>query len=185
MQASQKRRRLLALIVGVAIVATAASLAGFALAAEPSPREVGVGLIRFKGHGPEYWYNRATLRYRQVKAARKVNARLVAAMRRQQRLILRQPTTRTAIEVAAIVYDQPLDDMMRVAGCETGWTYDPKARNDQPIYNGEHATGLFQFIPSTWASTPFAKFDIYNGWINALAAGWMWANHRRSEWACK
>ena len=149
----------------------------------PSPREVGFGQIKFRGHGPEWWYNRAVQRTREVRAAKAKNRALIRALRERQRIIVAQPNVQTAIAAAAIVYRQSFTDMLRVAQCES--LLDPKARNTQPIYNGEHATGLFQFIPSTWASTPFAAFDIYNGWVNALAAGWMWAHSRRNEWACR
>lgn len=162
-------------------------------------REVGYGQIRFKGHGPEYWYNRAVARYKQVKAGKKKNHQLIRAMRRQQRIIVSQPNTRVAIQVATVVYQEMAnlrrqlglnvsygdeDDFIRVAECESPGL-SPTLRNDTPIYNGEHATGLFQFIPSTWASTPFARFDIYNGWANAMAAAWMWSVGRRGEWACR
>lgn len=174
--------RALAVVIAVATLAVLAPLSAKA-AWQPPPREVGFGQIKFRGHGPEFWYNRAVHRTRQVRAAKAKNRALIRALRDRQRIIVSQPNVRVAIEVASIVYGQSYGDMLRVAQCES--LLDPKARNTQPIYNGEHATGLFQFIPSTWASTPFAAFDIYNGWVNALAAGWMWSVGRRGEWACQ
>ncbi len=81
------------------------------------------------------------------------------------------------IEDAADRYDQPRDDMVRVATCESN--LDPYAVNPSGSY------GLFQFIRSTWETTPYADYDIFDPWANANAAGWMWSVGRRSEWVCQ
>jgi hypothetical protein len=79
---------------------------------------------------------------------------------------------------AAAAYGQPADDMLRVATCESG--LDPNA------INGPGDThGLFQFLPSTWASTPYAGYSMYDPWANANAAAWMWSQGRRGEWVCQ
>ena len=70
------------------------------------------------------------------------------------------------------------DDMLRVATCESG--LDPS--NYTPPYG---ASGLFQFLPGTWATTPYAGYDIFDPWANANAAGWMWSVGRRGEWVCQ
>ncbi len=79
---------------------------------------------------------------------------------------------------AADRYNQPREDMLRVARCESG--LDPNAINV-----GGDTHGLFQFLPSTFASTPYAEYDIYDPWANANAAGWMWSEGRRNEWVCQ
>ena len=79
---------------------------------------------------------------------------------------------------AADYYGQPRGDMLRVAQCESG--LDPY--NVTPPYN---ASGLFQFLPGTWASTPYAGQDIFNPVSNAFATGWMWSVGRRGEWVCQ
>ena len=81
------------------------------------------------------------------------------------------------IYAAADRYGQPRADMLRVARCES--LLDPNAVNPAGSY------GLFQFIPSTWASTPYAAYDIFDPWANANAAGWMWSEGRRGEWTCQ
>jgi uncharacterized protein YraI len=78
---------------------------------------------------------------------------------------------------AADRYDQDRDDMLRVAECESN--LDPYAVNPSGSY------GLFQFIRSTWKSTPYARDDIFDPEANANAAGWMWAEGRKSEWVCQ
>lgn len=82
------------------------------------------------------------------------------------------------IYAAADRYGQPRADMLRVAECESNLT--PTAVNPS-----SGASGLFQFMPSTWATTPYANDDIFDAWASANAAGWMWSVGRRGEWACQ
>jgi soluble lytic murein transglycosylase-like protein len=78
---------------------------------------------------------------------------------------------------AADRYDQSRSDMLRVARCESN--LDPYAVNPSGSY------GLFQFIRSTWKSTPFGSEDIFDPQANANAAAWMWKQGRKSEWVCQ
>jgi hypothetical protein len=92
-----------------------------------------------------------------------------------------QPTEDEIIEIireAARAFDQPEEDLLRVGRCESN--LDPRAVNQAGPY-----FGLFQFLRSTWASTPFADRDIFDPVANASAAAWMWQQGRRSEWACQ
>jgi hypothetical protein len=82
------------------------------------------------------------------------------------------------IRDAAFRHDQPAEDLVRVGRCES--SLDPGAINPDGPYHG-----LFQFLRSTWASTPYAERDIYDPEANANAAAWMWQKGRRNEWACK
>jgi uncharacterized protein YraI len=82
------------------------------------------------------------------------------------------------IYAAADKYGQPRADMLRVAECESN--LDPNAVN--PVSG---TSGLFQFMPSTFASTPYAGDSIFDPWASANAAGWMWSVGRRGEWACQ
>jgi len=79
---------------------------------------------------------------------------------------------------AADNYGQSRDDMLRVARCESG--LDPNAVGGGGAYHG-----LFQFVPSTFAGTPYGKYDIYDPWANANAAGWMWSEGKKSNWVCQ
>ena len=45
--------------------------------------------------------------------------------------------------------------------------------------------GLFQFIPSTWGTTPYANEAIFDAWASAHATGWMWSVGRRNHWVCQ
>jgi hypothetical protein len=81
------------------------------------------------------------------------------------------------IYAAADQYGQPRSDMLRVAQCESG--LDTYAVNPTGSY------GLFQFVPSTWETTPYADKDIFDPRANANAAAWMWSVGRRAEWVCQ
>jgi uncharacterized protein YraI len=82
------------------------------------------------------------------------------------------------IYAAADRYGQSRTDMLRVARCES--VLDPKAVN-----SSSGASGLFQFMPGTWLTTPYANQDIFDPVANANAAGWMWSVGRRNEWVCQ
>jgi uncharacterized protein YraI len=81
------------------------------------------------------------------------------------------------IYAAADRYGQSRSDMLRVAECESN--LDPYAVNPSGSY------GLFQFIRSTWKSTPYGNKDIFDPEANANAAAWMWSEGRKSEWVCQ
>jgi uncharacterized protein YraI len=81
------------------------------------------------------------------------------------------------ITQAANKYNQSPEDMLRVAQCESN--LDPYAVNPSGSY------GLFQFIRSTWKSTPYGNEDIFDPQANSLAAAWMWSQGRKSEWVCQ
>jgi len=84
------------------------------------------------------------------------------------------------IYAAADKWGQPRADMLRVARCESN--LDPRAVN-----SSSGASGLFQFMPSTFAFTPNGKArqNIFDPYASADAAGWMWANGMRNHWACQ
>jgi uncharacterized protein YraI len=81
------------------------------------------------------------------------------------------------ITEAANKYGQNPQTMLAVARCESG--LNPNAYNAR-----SGASGLFQFLPGTWRTTPFASYSIFDGWANANAAAWMWSVGRRGEWNC-
>jgi hypothetical protein len=69
---------------------------------------------------------------------------------------------------------------MSVAQCESGF-----AAGATNSWSG--ASGVFQFLPSTWAGTSYAGYSPYNAWANVSAAhevfvrdGYSWG-----EWSCR
>lgn len=133
-------------------------------------RVVGHGQIRFDGAGPERW----ALRYHREQ---KLVGQLRRQLRRQRRAVLARPTVSEAINLAGATYGNG-STLWRKARCESG--LNPQARNLSSA-----ATGLYQFLPSTWASTPYAGFPITSPYANALAAGWMHRQGRGGEWVCQ
>lgn len=133
-------------------------------------RTLGKGQIRFDGFGPERW----ALRFRRE---RLLVDKLRARLARQRYVVLHDTSVVEAIELAAATYGNG-DQLWRKARCESG--LNPRARNLSSA-----ATGLFQFLPSTWASTPYGRFNIESPYANALAAGWMHAHGRAGEWVCR
>lgn len=82
------------------------------------------------------------------------------------------------IAKAADEYGQPENAMVRVARCES--VLDPCAVNHSGPYYG-----LFQFLKSTWKTTPYGDRDIFDPEAQSLATAWMWKQGRRNEWVCQ
>jgi hypothetical protein len=167
----------LALVSALAAVAVVAVAFGGRQAAAPPfdsqhRRTVGYGQIGFDFAGPERW----ALRYRREHARALELRRELAAARRS---LLAKPTVVEAVNLAAAAYGHG-PALWRKARCETGGTFSPSARN-----RASGAAGLFQFLPSTWRSTPFRRFSVWSPYANALAAGWMHAEGRGGEWSCR
>jgi soluble lytic murein transglycosylase-like protein len=51
--------------------------------------------------------------------------------------------------------------------------------------NPSGASGLMQFMPSTWQTTPYRRRSIWSAKYNALAGGWMHSAGRGNEWSCR
>lgn len=84
-----------------------------------------------------------------------------------------------AAKFAAVAYDVDADTLIRKGRCESvNWT---------KFHNQSGASGPWQFMPSTWASTPYAAFSPYDPMAAALAAAWMHsaAVNRGGEWVCR
>lgn len=107
-----------------------------------------------------------------------------------RRALVHQPSSLEALHLAAIAYGVPFELEYRIASCEsTGTDPDHSPVSERSLYaraKNAHSTarGLGQFLDSTWASTPYAGFDVYSPYANALAianeirhgnAGWQWA----------
>lgn len=67
--------------------------------------------------------------------------------------------------------------MRRRAWCES--------RFNRFAHNPSGASGLFQFLPSTWATTPYAGHSVWSAKWSSLAAAWMQHVGRGGEWICQ
>jgi hypothetical protein len=65
----------------------------------------------------------------------------------------------------------------KIAWCES--KYDSNAVN-----SASNAQGLFQFLPSTWAGTPFAGTSPFDPNVNAQAAAWLYQKYGPTQWEC-
>jgi soluble lytic murein transglycosylase-like protein len=65
-----------------------------------------------------------------------------------------------------------------VAACESG--------GSATAQNASGATGLFQFMPSTFASTPQGQSgaSITDPVASAQAAAWMYSQGQTGQWSC-
>ena len=109
-------------------------------------------------------------------AQAKPGCRSQACVERVARKQCNQTHVVACIRRAAIHHHQPFADALRVARCES--SLDPYNE-----YVGHH--GLYQFLTSTWATTPYRGHWIYSAKWQSLAAMWMWRVGRRSEWQCQ
>lgn len=67
---------------------------------------------------------------------------------------------------------------MNVAWCES--RYHPNSVNSD-----SGASGLFQFLPSTWGGTPYAHQSPFDPAANAMAAAWLYSRYGPGRWVCQ
>lgn len=96
--------------------------------------------------------------------------------KREHRVLIATPSVSEAINLACATYGH-CAELWRKARCESHLY--PRA------HNASGASGLFQFLPSTFRSTPYASLSIWSPYSNALAAGWMHSRGRGGEWVCR
>jgi hypothetical protein len=81
------------------------------------------------------------------------------------------------IHGAALTYGADEGWMLAVMYCEsTGNRY---------AHNASGAESWFQFLPSTWETTPYGGRDITSAKWQSLAAAWMDVVGRSGEWVCQ
>ena len=67
---------------------------------------------------------------------------------------------------------------INVAYCES--RYHPNSVNSE-----SGASGLFQFMPSTWSGTPWASQSPFDPVANAQAAAWLYSHYGPGRWTCQ
>jgi uncharacterized protein YabE (DUF348 family) len=87
----------------------------------------------------------------------------------------------TIIRDAAAAQGADPDQLLRVAYCES--RYNPGA------YNASGASGLFQFLPSTWAANSvragFAGASVWDPVASANVAAYMFVRGQAGQWVCR
>jgi hypothetical protein len=119
-----------------------------------------------------------------VRSQRRSYHRLLGWRRMERRrnalrtMLAYKPSVYEAISLASIIYRVPRSTLVRRGLCES--------HLQRYAQNASGATSYWQFLPSTWASTPFAAFSIYSPFAQAFAAGWMMGPAGRGgEWQCR
>jgi len=102
--------------------------------------------------------------------ARRALARHVRAVHR--------PDVVEAAQLAAVAVGVSPDDMVRVAECESH--LDPFARNAS-----SGALGPWQYLPSTWRATRFARWSPTNPIAAALATALIVREQGWRQWVCQ
>jgi hypothetical protein len=110
---------------------------------------------------------------------------LAAPSEEVRRVGTRAPSVPAEIEAiirdAAARHGADPEQLLRVAWCES--RYDPSA------YNASGASGLFQFMPRTWAANSvragYAGASPFDPVAAANVAAWMFARGSASLWTCR
>jgi hypothetical protein len=74
--------------------------------------------------------------------------------------------------------DRAVQWAYNVAWCES--RYHPTSVN-----SSSGASGLFQFLPSTWAFTPYHASSPFDPVANSLAAAWLYKRDGPNQWECQ
>lgn len=134
----------------------------------------------YLGLTAKQWHARAVTRTKERNGLRADVRMLTRHIRKMRSAIVHRPSSLEAIRLASIAYGVSYRTLYNVAACETGGTFSPYADNPSST-----ASGLFQFLTSTFAGTPYGRESIWSPYANALAAGWMWSHGRGGEWVCR
>jgi uncharacterized protein YabE (DUF348 family) len=110
---------------------------------------------------------------------------LAAPVTEVRRVGTRTPPASSAIEAiirdAATAQGADAEQLLRVAYCES--RFNPGA------YNASGASGLFQFLPSTWAANSVragsAGASPFDPVASANVAAWMFARGQAGQWVCR
>lgn len=112
-------------------------------------------------------------------------ARLAAAQAQAAQIAARSNHPPPPAYIAQIITDafSPLGPAavqwaMNIAYCES--RYHPNSVN-----TSSGASGLFQFLPSTWGGTPWANQSPFDPVANAQAAAWLYSRYGSGRWACQ
>jgi soluble lytic murein transglycosylase-like protein len=123
---------------------------------------------------------------REVERTLLASEQLAAPVDEVRRVGTRPPSAPADIEAiiraAAAANGADPDQLLRVAWCES--------RHNPGAYNpASGASGLFQFIPSTWATNSaragYAGASAFDPVASANVAAWMFARGYANQWTCK
>jgi hypothetical protein len=159
------------------LILFAAFIAAASIRADDVPVQQVTIDAEYQGKTAEWWAKRA------VQNRKNSNARGVTIKRLKTSLNHNQ-TIQECVKLATIAYpDFTEARAWRIIRHESWMTRDPlHAKNPKST-----ASGLYQFLTSTFASTPYGRagMSIWSACASSLAAGWMHENGRGREWAIR
>jgi hypothetical protein len=151
----------------VLVVALAATM----IVSVASADEVTTLKATYQGKSAKWWALHAQ------QARRDANAR-AATIRVLRRELDHDPSVQEAVALASMAYPamKPCSAWAIIRHESRG---DPNAKNPSST-----ASGLWQFLISTFNSTPYGKagFSVFSPYASSLAAGWMHQQGRGNEW---
>jgi len=88
----------------------------------------------------------------------------------------------SVIRAAAATWGADANQLLRVAWCESRY-------NVYAVNSRSGASGLFQFMPATWAANSvragYAGASVFDPVASANVAAWMFAHGQAAQWSCK
>jgi hypothetical protein len=167
-------RRSFAIVI-VLVALTAGLVARGATGDTNEPLQVQVEQT-VQGKPIGWWYRRTQQARKDANARRTTIISQRRTIRALRKTLAHDPSVQESIALACATYGY-CSTLWRKASCESHLT--------STAHNPSGASGLFQFMPSTFASTPYAGLSIWSPYANALAAGWMHEHGRGGEWVCR
>lgn len=137
------------------------------------------GLARGDGHTREDRLERQLVKERRLAKVERREA-YRAGVRAGKRSVGREPSVREALALASFVYGVPYRTLDRLALCES-------RRNPRAVNTASGASGLLQFLPSTWAGNHFGRagFSVFSPYANALGAAYHIKKYGTGAWECR
>ncbi len=128
----------------------------------------------YQGKSVNWWAKRA------VQARKDANAR-GRTIRRLKASMAYHTTIQECVKLATIAYPALSEERAWYIIKHESWMTPNPARAKNPTST---ASGLWQFLTSTFASTPYGKagMSIWSPCASSLAAGWMHEVGRGGEW---
>ena len=125
----------------------------------------------YQGKAITWWAKHA------VQARKDANAR-ASTIHRLKRTLAHNTTIEECVKLATITYPALSEGRAWRIIYRESWTSGKQfAKNRYST-----ASGLYQFLTSTWGSTPYRHMSIWSPCASSLAAGWMHQNGRGGEW---
>lgn len=161
--------KLLTAIIVVMIIACGTLVATTATADSTRPI-----VSTYQGKTAQWWAKRA------VQNRKNANAREVT-IRRLKKAMTHNTSIEECVKLATIAYPNFTEARAWQIIYHESWQSGKQFAKNR----SSTASGLYQFLTSTFASTPYGRagMSIWSPCASSLAAGWMHQNGRGGEWA--